>query len=646
MKKLVLSIAAIVAMVFGVKAALVNRLTFDDSEQLLKAEVGSDGIAYANSDNNTAVMQAGLGGLSASTDPASPVRGGGAIALPERNFLAVPHGIDKTVNKPWCLVMKFFTKPEHSRGYSCLYSLTMANDSDGWLFMKDGDNGFGSKQGGWGITYSDANSHYGVWNTMILAIPEDTGKPTFYLNGSAFRTSSVSHWLTNKSYIYIGADNDGEDGTIYVDEIEVYDEAYPAKYFAEAGVMRAATTENAFPEARIKSAILPVRSELTDGGTAFTLQADAIVTMLDQCQVALRWFDAQGVCYKDEVLGQLASGEAFDVEIGDADRVSVELSASVNPKMSVSVLACSGGMLSAQISNWFLGEGAVSGVLSFALVEKGQPLDYQKVADLSGTYSTPFVKTVTGLADGTDYVFVFKIVNDKGLSTESSPIEFTTAAAFYVDALAAAGGDGTLAAPFQTLHEAATNVPAGGNCKIFVRSGVDRTYYFNSSNDFVQIDQPNVTIENYGDESRAKIELSINLSSADLPKPYPIEILAGGDDVTIRGLDISAYGSGKQMHPHSLGAGGMAISTFVCYAVILLRAAVTFHRCIGFSTHLLRFCIKPLIASALCAVSAFTLYPYISRVMPQSATLLISVLFGGIVYCISLWCLHIHILKS
>ncbi len=95
-----------------------------------------------------------------------------------------------------------------------------------------------------------------------------------------------------------------------------------------------------------------------------------------------------------------------------------------------------------------------------------------------------------------------------------------------------------------------------------------------------------------------------------------------------------------------LGLVGMAISTFVCYAVILLRAAVTFHRCIGFSTHLLRFCIKPLIASALCAVSAFALYPHISRVMPQSATLLISVLFGGIVYCISLWCLHIHILKS
>lgn len=92
-----------------------------------------------------------------------------------------------------------------------------------------------------------------------------------------------------------------------------------------------------------------------------------------------------------------------------------------------------------------------------------------------------------------------------------------------------------------------------------------------------------------------------------------------------------------------LGLMGMAVSTLICYVVILVRAAVIFRRKTGLSASLPAVCRKPAVSGIACAVAAASAYPLLMRVFPQAASLLCAVAVGGGVYLLCLWCLRVQL---
>ena len=92
-----------------------------------------------------------------------------------------------------------------------------------------------------------------------------------------------------------------------------------------------------------------------------------------------------------------------------------------------------------------------------------------------------------------------------------------------------------------------------------------------------------------------------------------------------------------------IGLMGMAISTLICYTVILIRAAVIFRRKTGISASLSVVCRKPALSGCACAVAAASAYPLLMRYFPQSVSLLCAVAVGGGVYLLCLWCLRVQL---
>lgn len=89
-----------------------------------------------------------------------------------------------------------------------------------------------------------------------------------------------------------------------------------------------------------------------------------------------------------------------------------------------------------------------------------------------------------------------------------------------------------------------------------------------------------------------------------------------------------------------IGLMGMAYSTLLCYLVILICAAFVFRKKTAVEPHLLRISANPLISGALCAVGAASGYPLLLHKIAQPIALLLSVILGGGIYLLSMWCLH------
>lgn len=85
-----------------------------------------------------------------------------------------------------------------------------------------------------------------------------------------------------------------------------------------------------------------------------------------------------------------------------------------------------------------------------------------------------------------------------------------------------------------------------------------------------------------------------------------------------------------------LGLSGIALSTGICYAVILLLALRRMRLRTGIRLRLLRMSAGMLFAGAFCAAAAYTCRMQINSRLPQSAALFISVISGGAVYLFSL----------
>lgn len=132
------------------------------------------------------------------------------------------------------------------------------------------------------------------------------------------------------------------------------------------------------------------------------------------------------------------------------------------------------------------------------------------------------------------------------------------AADFYVDASAAAGGDGSQAAPFATI-KAAVDAANGvsGPSTIHVASG---TYAIASASDFVTVSVPDLTITAVDPADKPVVALDANLSTVQ-NNPVVFAAPQGSDRLTVANLKFTySYAGSKNVAGNSLGESGKLFS--------------------------------------------------------------------------------------
>ena len=215
----VLSVFALCA--FGARAEITARYTFDDAGNgglnMLKASIGADAIVRGGS---PAADVNGLGALY----PTNGV-GGGALAIPVGQFLAIPHGLVRSTGQAWFLRMRM--RIPDTRQHALL-QLDQTNRSDAFLFER-GNGSFGGSAN-WGAYKDYAQGVVGVWRTILLSC--DGTATSVYVDGTPVVTTKEGATyaggsdLTNVEYFYISGDNSGEDNLVLVDEILVGSGSY------------------------------------------------------------------------------------------------------------------------------------------------------------------------------------------------------------------------------------------------------------------------------------------------------------------------------------------------------------------------------------------------------------------------------------
>ena len=136
----------------------------------------------------------------------------------------------------------------------------------------------------------------------------------------------------------------------------------------------------------------------------------------------------------------------------------------------------------------------------------------------------------------------------------------------YVDAKAAAGGNGTEELPLRSIAAGVAVCAAHGT--VHVRSGDDRVYNIETTDDLVVVTAERyMTITKWGEE-RAKIVIASTLHSVT-NNPSVISIPVGIVHTTISGLDFTYYGSSTASAPDSsLGQTGRCIDVQGDYTTV------------------------------------------------------------------------------
>ena len=132
------------------------------------------------------------------------------------------------------------------------------------------------------------------------------------------------------------------------------------------------------------------------------------------------------------------------------------------------------------------------------------------------------------------------------------------AADLYVDAAAAAGGDGSQAAPFATIKAAvdAANLLSGAST-IHVASG---TYAIASASDFPTVAVPDLTIAAADPSSKPVVALDPDLS-VTTNNPVVFAVPVGSDRLTVADLKFTfSYAGDKNAAGNSLGQSGKLFS--------------------------------------------------------------------------------------
>lgn len=215
----VLFAAGMVLAVHSAFASVTAHYTFNDAGNgglnLLKASVGQDAIVRGG---KPAADVAGIGELYATNGP-KRADGTGAVAIPKGQFLAIPHGLNRSFGQTWFMRMRVFMPREEMHA---VFSLTQDNSSDAFLFQKGKKTAGGSL--GWS-KYSEKKGlpFVGNWTTLLFQC-NGSGADLYADGVKILSTHDASPYsegsdLTGIEYIYIGADNSGEDNLMFVDDV-------------------------------------------------------------------------------------------------------------------------------------------------------------------------------------------------------------------------------------------------------------------------------------------------------------------------------------------------------------------------------------------------------------------------------------------
>ena len=223
-------------MVSAASADLVGLYTFDGANPL-EAVIGSpakDGVANKNS---AATMSDAMVTLSTVSDAAVLGDRTGVISVPSYSTLAIPN---PGLQKDWTIAFWFYV-PETAK-YHCFFQFgNPANSGDGSLFIRNGtDIGAGS--------YTEGISGIvGAWHQLVVSSSNNTQTVWF----DQQKLNQTRSWnIAGMALLQFSLDNDGEDATMYFDEIRLYDETAPSEVFpngtGDAPALLARWTESTY----------------------------------------------------------------------------------------------------------------------------------------------------------------------------------------------------------------------------------------------------------------------------------------------------------------------------------------------------------------------------------------------------------------
>ncbi len=196
---------------------LVGHWDFNDPANLTKAEVGNDLVL-----NGT--HQAVLGFKD----------NDGAVQIDAGSNYLLNHGISKggTVN---AYTMVFDILVPELGSYHALYQTILENNSDATVFINTGGN-FGLGASGYTSTALEANR----WYRLAIAYKANE-RIDYYINGVKELEGNFSDSYVNQIFpldsagVLLFADNDGEDVTVIVSDVKLYDGALDDKAIEELG---------------------------------------------------------------------------------------------------------------------------------------------------------------------------------------------------------------------------------------------------------------------------------------------------------------------------------------------------------------------------------------------------------------------------
>ena len=205
-------------MVFAACADLVGLYTFNGADPLAST-IGAPALEGVVSANGTAPALTNiLQTISPVTDADVLGTRHGVVSVPSKSTLAIPN---PGLRKDWTIVLPFYCPVEAS--WRCFFQFTQRNNSDGSLFIKNNAQ-IGAS------SYDNTSGIVGKWHQLTVSCTNGTATVWY----DAQKLGNTRSWtLPGNGLIYFSLDNDGEDATMYLDDIRLYDETVPAEVFPD-----------------------------------------------------------------------------------------------------------------------------------------------------------------------------------------------------------------------------------------------------------------------------------------------------------------------------------------------------------------------------------------------------------------------------
>ena len=254
--------------------ALVNHFTFNLSSRRFYDCIQERDAVLIDKDLAT------IENLSVADVPSTVTDYNKAIALPQNTGLKVAHSIPTNAAHPYCLVIRFYSPLASHGTWRALYQTIQENNTDASLFLQNSNDG-GIGKGGetsWRGYYGSVSDD--VWHSLVVSVDTVNSVSALYLDGTKIReisSASGPNDLTGRPYIYFGLDNDGEDNTLYFDDIRIYNEAKPLAVF-DGDSVRAGGPDDTIgggdpePPADQEWIAIP----MTESGDAFSTDGDLV----------------------------------------------------------------------------------------------------------------------------------------------------------------------------------------------------------------------------------------------------------------------------------------------------------------------------------------------------------------------------------